>query len=83
MKTRRKLAAFALSFRKCFLAFISSFWDLLCRYLRNCMWHVEKRRELEERQLTENKCLKDLVKLSDGSQKGNWTREVFFFSKGN
>lgn len=47
------------------------------------MWHVEKRRELEERQLTENKCLKDLVKLSDGSQKGNWTREVFFFSKGN
>lgn len=43
------------------------------------MWHVEKRRELEERQLTENKCLKDLVKLSDGSQKGNWTRSIFFF----
>lgn len=61
----------------------SSFWDLLCRYLRNCMWHVEKRRELEERQLAENKCLQYLVKLRDGSQKGNWTRELYIFSKGN
>lgn len=49
------------------------------------MWHVEKRRELEEKQLAENECLQYLVKLRDGSQKGNWTGElyIFFFSKGN
>lgn len=47
------------------------------------MWHVEKTRELQERQIAESKCSKDVVELRDGNKTGNWTRESCFVSEGN